>query len=155
MKHIVKSMVSVRKTDTQNLLHSYNNSNANNNWDQISAYYVPRLCFKCRLVTKSCLTLQPHGLQYTSSSVFQGLRVCSDLFPLSQWCHPTISSLVSPFSSCPQSFPASGSFPGSWLFASSIQSIGTLTSALVLPVNIQGWFLLGITGLIYLLFKGL
>ena len=71
---------------------------------------------------------------------------------LSWWCHPTISSSVAPFSSCPQSFPASGSFPMSWLFASGVQSIEA--SASVLPMIIQDWFLLGLTGLI-LLFKGL
>ena len=60
-------------------------------------------------------------------------------YPLSQWCHPTISSSVVPFSSCPQSFPASGSFPMSQLFASSGQSIGVSASTLVLPVNTQDW----------------
>ena len=65
--------------------------------------------------------------------------------PSSQWCHPTVSSSVFPFSSCLQSFPASGSFPMSWLFTSGGQSIGA--SASVLPVNIQNWFLLGLTGL--------
>ena len=62
---------------------------------------------------------------------------------LSWWCHPTLSSSVVPFSSCPQSFLVSGSFPISWLFTSGGQSIGASTSASVLPVNIQGWFLLG------------
>ena len=80
--------------------------------------------------------------------------VCSDSCPLSQWCHPTTSSSVSPFSSCRQSFPASGSFTVSWLFASSGQSIGVSASVSVLPVNILGWFPLGLTGLI-LLSKGL
>ena len=80
-------------------------------------------------------------------------RVCSDPCPLSQWCHPTISSSVTPFSSCPQSFSVSGSFPVSQLFLSGGQSIGV--SAWVLPINIQGWFLLGLTGLISLLSKGL
>ena len=75
--------------------------------------------------------------------------VCSNLSPLSQWCHPTTSSSVSPFSSCDQSFPASGSFPISWLFSSGSQSIRALAS--VIPVNIQGWFPLGLTGLISLL----
>ena len=74
--------------------------------------------------------------------------VCSNSCPLSQWCHLTISTSVVPFSSCSQSFPASGSFPMSWLFASGGQSIGTSASASVLPVTIQGWFPLG---LIYLL----
>ena len=77
------------------------------------------------------------------------------LMPVSQWCHPTISSCVTLFSSCPQSFPASGSFLMSQLFASGGQSIGASASAPVLPVNIQGWFPLGLTALISLLSKGL
>ena len=72
--------------------------------------------------------------------------VCSKSRPLSQWCHPTTSSSVVPFSSCPQSFPASASFPMSQLFASGVQSIGVSASASVLPMNIQGWFPLGLTG---------
>ena len=79
-------------------------------------------------------------------------RVCANSCPLSQWCHPTILSSVTPFFFCPQSFPAVESFPMSWLFASGSQSIGASTS--VLPMNIQGWFLLGLTGLISLLSKG-
>ena len=71
---------------------------------------------------------------------------CSNWCPLSWGCHPTISSSVGPFSSCLQSFPTSGSFPVSWLFTSGGQSIGA--SASVLPVNIQGLFPLGLTGLI-------
>ena len=74
---------------------------------------------------------------------------------MSQWCHPTISSSVLPFSSCLQSFPASGSFPISRLFASGSQSIGALASASVLPMNIQDWFPLGLIGLISLQSKGL
>ena len=70
-------------------------------------------------------------------------RVCSNSCPLSRWHHPTISSSITPFCSCPQSFPASGSFPKSQLFASRGQSIET--SASVLPMNIQGWFPLGLT----------
>ena len=66
--------------------------------------------------------------------------------PLSWWCHPTISFSVIPFSACPQSSPASRSFPGIQLFASRGQSTGTSASASVLPKNIQGWFPLGITG---------
>ena len=73
-------------------------------------------------------------------------QICSNSCPLSQWCHPTTSSSVVPFSSCPQSFPASGSFPVSQLFALGGQSIGASVS--VLPMNIQGWFPLGLTGLI-------
>jgi len=75
--------------------------------------------------------------------------------PLSQWCFLTISSSISPFYFWLQSFPASGSFPVSWLFASSGQSIGASASASVLPINIQGWFPFGLTGLISLQSKGL
>ena len=88
-----------------------------------------------------------------SSLSFTISRVCSNLCPMSQWCHPTISSSVVPFSSCPQSFWASGSFPTSQLFASHGQSIGA--SASVLSINIQDWFPLGLTGLISLQSKGL
>ena len=80
-------------------------------------------------------------------------RVGSDSRPLSWWCYPTTSSSAALFSFWLQSFPASGSFPVSWLFASGGQSIGT--SASVLPLNIHGWFPLGLTGLISLLSKGL
>ena len=80
---------------------------------------------------------------------------CSNSCPSSQWCHPTISSSVVPFSSCLQSCPASGSFLMSWLFTSVGQSIGVSASALVLPMNIQDWFPLGLTGLISLQSKGL
>ena len=80
---------------------------------------------------------------------------CSNSCPSSQWCHPTISSSVIPFSSCLQSFPVSGSFQMSQLFASGGQNIGASASASVLPMNIQDWFPLGLTGLISLLSKGL
>ena len=81
--------------------------------------------------------------------------VCSHSCPPSQWCHPTISSSVIPFSSCPQSLPESGSFPMSQLFTSGGQSIGASASASVHPVSIQGWFPLGMTGVISLQSKGL
>ena len=71
--------------------------------------------------------------------------VCSNSCPLSQWCHPTLLSSVVPFSSCPQSFPASGSFPVSQLFTLIDQSIGASASASVLLMNIQCWFPLGLT----------
>ena len=74
---------------------------------------------------------------------------------LDRGCYPTMSSAVALFSSCPQSFPASGSFPKSWFFASGGQSIGASASASVLPMNIQGWFPLELTGLISLQSKGL
>ena len=81
--------------------------------------------------------------------------VCSNSYPLSWWYHPTISSSVTHFFSCPKSFPASGSFPMNQLFASSDQSIGASASASVFPVNIQGWFPWGLTDLISSLSKGL
>ena len=98
-------------------------------------------------------SLRPHrpqhaGLPRPSSSP----RACSNSGPLSQWYRPTISSSVIPFS-CPQSFPASGSFQMSLLFASGGQSIGA--SAPVLPMNIQYWFALGLSDLISLRSKGL
>ena len=80
-------------------------------------------------------------------------RACSDSCLLSRWCYPTVSSSVVPFSSCLQSFPASGSFPMSLFFPSGGQSIGALAS--VFPINIQSWFPLGLTSLISLLSKGL
>ena len=83
------------------------------------------------------------------------LGVCSNSCPLNWWCHPTISSSVALFSSYPQSFPASGFFPMSWLFISSGQCIGGSASASVLSMNIQDWFPLGLTGLISLQPKGL
>ena len=82
-------------------------------------------------------------------------RVHSDSRSSSQWCHPAISSSVVPFSSCLQSFPALGSFPMSYFFASGGQSIGVSASASVLPINIQDWFPLGFTDWISLLSKGL
>ena len=82
-------------------------------------------------------------------------RVHSNSCPLSRWCHPTTSSSVTPFSSCSQSFPASGSFPMSQLFASDGQRIGVSASSSVLPMNIQDWFPLEWTGWISLQSKGL
>ena len=79
---------------------------------------------------------------------------CSNSSPLSQWCHPTISSSVIPFFSCLQSFPASGSFPRSQFFPSCGQSIGASASVSVLPMNIQDWFPVRLTGLISLQSKG-
>ena len=99
-------------------------------------------------------SLKSHGLQHARlpcPSPSPG--VCSNSCPLSQWCHPTISSSVIPFSSCPQSFPASGSFLMCQLFTSSNQSTGA--SASVLSMNIQEWFPLGWTGWISLQSKGL
>ena len=100
-------------------------------------------------------SLRPHGLQHTRPpcpSPTPGVYSNSCL--LSRWCHPTISSSVVPFSSHPQSFPASGSFQMSQLFASGGQSIGVSASTSDLPMNIKDWFPLGWTGWIFLQSKG-
>ena len=97
------------------------------------------------------LLATPWTIAHQVSLSFTISRSCSNSCPLSQWCYLTISSSVAPFSSCPRSFPASGSFPVSRLLASGGQSMG----ASVLPVNTQGWFPLGLTGLSSLLSKGL
>ena len=102
-------------------------------------------------VTQSCLTLQPHEPQHTRlpcPSPTPG--VYSNSCPLSRWCHPTISSSVVPFSSCPQSFPASQSFQMSQHFSSGGQSIVVSASTSVLPMNTQDWSPLGWTGWISL-----
>ena len=96
-------------------------------------------------------SLRPCGLRHTKLPCHSlSPWVSSDSCLLSQWCHPTISSSVTHFSSCPQSFSASGSFPVSWFFTSGSQSFGASASATVLPMNIQGWFHLGLTGFIFL-----
>ena len=108
---------------------------------------------QCAVLANS---LRPHGLQHTRLPCpSPSPRACSNSCPLSQWCHPTISSSAVPYSSCPQSFPASGYFPMSQLFTSGGQSIGASASASVLPMNIQDWFPLGLTGWISLQSKGL
>ena len=91
-------------------------------------------------------SLWPHGLQPTRLPCPASPKAFSNSCPLSQWCHPIISSSVVLFSSCLQSFPASGSFAVSWFFASGGQSIRASASASVLPVNIQGLFPLGFSG---------
>ena len=113
--------------------------------------FQPLSLFSCWVVFYSLWPhrLQPGRLPWPSPSP----RVFSNSCPLSQRCHPTVSSSVTPFSSCPQSFPASGSFPPSWVFASGGRSVGA--SASVLPMNIQDWSPLGWTGWISLQSKGL
>ena len=109
--------------------------------------------FSCSVVSDS---LRPRESQHTKppcSSPTSG--VYPNTCPLSQWCHPTISSSVIPFSSCPQSFPASGSFPMSQLFIWDGQTIGVSASASVLPMNTQDWSPLGWTGWISSQSKGL
>ena len=100
-------------------------------------------------------SLQPHVLQHARLPCpSPSHEISSDSCPLSRWCHPTVSSSAVPFSSCLQSFPTSGSFPVSQLLTSDGQSIGASASASVLPMNIQHWLLLGLTGLFSLQFKG-
>ena len=102
-------------------------------------------------VTHSCLILHDARLPCPSPTP----RACSNSCPSSRWCYPTISSSVITFSSCLQSFPASGSFPRSQFFASGGQCIGASASASVLPMNIQDWFSLGLTGSVSLQSKRL
>ena len=114
-----------------------------------------------------CVSVQFSHLVVSNSLWSHGLQLarlpcpaptpgaCSNSGPPSQWCHPTISSSVIPFSSCPQSFPASGSFQTSQLFAWGGQSIRVSASTSVLPMNTQDWYSLGWTGRISLQYKGL
>ena len=103
----------------------------------------------------SLVWLRSHGLQHARPPCPSPTpRVYSNPCPLIRWCHPTISSSVIPFSSCLQSFPASGSFQMSQFFASKLQSIGVSASISVFPMKIQDWFPLGWTGWISLQFKG-
>ena len=100
--------------------------------------------------------LGPHDMQHARPPCpSPTARVCPNPCPLSWWCHLTISCSVIPFSSCAKSFPASGSFPMSQLFASGGQSIGVSASTSVLPMNTQDWSPLGLTGWISLQSKGL
>ena len=107
-------------------------------------------------VAKSCLTLRPHESQHARPPCPSPTpRVHPNSCASSQWCPPAISSSVIPFFSCPQSLPASGSFPMSQLFAWRGQSTGVSASALVLPMNTQDWSPLGWTGWISLQSKEL
>ena len=109
--------------------------------------------FSCPVMS-DCLQL--HGLQHARPPCpSPAPGVYPNSCPSSRWCHPTISSSVVPFSSCLQSFPASGSFPMSQFFASGGQSIGTSASAPVFPMNTEDWFPLGWTGWVSLQSTGL
>ena len=112
------------------------------------------ICRHCS-VTVSCLTLCNPMHCSTPGSPELLPEACSDSCPSSWWCHPTISFSAAPFSSCPQSSPASGSFPLSWLFASGGLSTGSSTSASVLSMHFQGCFPIGLTGLISLQYPGI
>ena len=115
--------------------------------------YMKSVQFSCSVLSDS---LQPHGLQHTRLPCPSPTpRACSNSCPSSWWCHQIISSSVVPVSSCLQSFPASGSFPMSQFFSSGGQSTGVSASASVLPMSIQDWFPLRLTGWISLQSKGL
>ena len=119
---------------------------------------VNKKCNHLLLFSHSVLSnfLQPHGLQHIRLLCpSPSPRACSNSCALSRWCHPTILSSAVPFSSCLLSFPASTSFPVSWLLTSGGGSIGASASASVLLMNIQDWFPLGWTGWISLQSKGL
>ena len=114
------------------------------------------ICCCCCSVTQSCLTLWPHGLQHNRLLCpSPSPRLCSNSCPLSQWCHPTISSSVTPFSSFPHSYPDSGSFQMSQLFVSGGQNLGGSATQSVLPMIIRSWFHSGLNSLISLQSKGL
>ena len=130
-------------------------------YTSISKYmytYIHIYVFSSVQFSRSVLSdsLRPHELQHARPPCpSQTPRVYSNSFPSSRWCHPAISSSVIPFSSCPQSFPASESFPMSQLFTWGGQSIEVSASASVLPMNTQDWSPLGWTGWISLQSKGL
>ena len=122
-------------------------------WVTILNFTLSSVQFSGSVVSNS---LWPHELQHARPlhpSPTPGVH--TNPCPSSRWCHPTISSSVVPFSSCPQSFPASGSFQMSQLFTSGGQSIGVSASTSVLPMNTQDWSPLGRTGCISMQSKGL
>ena len=125
-----------------------------NNFTDYSTFLLPYSVQSSSSVMSD--SLWTHGLQHARLPYpSPAPRACSYSCHSSQWCHPTISSSVIPFSSCLQYFPASGSFPVSRFFTSGGQNIGISASASVLPVNMQDWFPLGWTGWISLQSKGL
>ena len=123
-------------------------------WNLVLAFVNILLLFSHPVMSDS---LQPYELQHSRHPCpLPSPTACSNSCPLSLWCRPTILPSVVPFSSCLQPFPAfPGSFPMSQFFTSSGQSIGVSASALVLPMNVQDWFPLGLTGFISLLSNGL
>ena len=123
---------------------------------QVAYYHTLSFNIQNQLLFSHAVTsdsLPPHGQQHTRLPCpSPSPRACSNSCLWNRKCHPTISSSVIPFSSCPQSLPASGSFQMSQLFTSGGQSIGV--SDAVLPMNIQDWFPLRLTGLVFLQSKG-
>ena len=119
-------------------------------------FFILKYLARFSSVAQSCLTLgEPMDCSTSGFCVHLHVpELAQNPCPSSRWCHPTISSSVVPFSSCLQSFPASGSFLRSQFFPSDGQSIGVSASASVLPMNIKDWFPLGLTGLIFLRVQG-
>ena len=130
-------------------LQSLGSQRVRHDWVTEHASYILTVVHSVQFssVAQSCPTLRPHELQHARHpcpSPTPGVH--SNSCPLSRWHHPAISSSVVPFSSCPQSLPASATFPVSQLFTSGGQSIGVSASASVLPMNTQDWSPLGWTG---------
>ena len=121
-------------------------------YKSLNLWYI-LLLFSCSVMSDSLWPCELQHVRLPCPSPSPG--ACSNSFLLSQWCHSNILSSVVPVSSCLQSFPASASFPMNRLFTSGGQSIGASASVSVLPMNIQGWFPLGLTSLIPLQSKGL
>ena len=158
------SIVALRtlRTEEPGGLHSIVSQRVGHDWSDLACTQVNTFTERYSKVSKfshSVMSdsLQPHGLQHARPpcpSPTPG--VYSNSCPLSRWCHPTISSSVIPFSSCLQYFPAaSGSFQMTQLFTSGGQNVGVSASTSVLPMNIQCWFPLGLTGWISSQSKGL
>ena len=120
-------------------------------WSIVDLQCCISFCYVAKwFMYKSFLTLWSHGLQHARLPCLSlSPAVCSNSCSFSRWCHPTISSSVAPLSPCSQSFPVSGFFPICQFYLSAGQRIGA--SASVLPMNIQDWFPLGLTGFISLL----
>ena len=121
--------------------------------NEVTSLFWGSVQFSCSVVSNS---LEPHWLQWARPPCpLPTPGIYSNSCPLSRWCHPAISSSVIPFSSCPQSLPASGSFSRSQLFTWGGQSIWVSASASILPMNTQDWSPLGWTGWISLQSQGL
>ena len=146
----IQALVSVLHAQLPSWGHATNSLHSSLSW------HVPLMKYSQFSHSVVSDSLRLHGLQHARLPCpSPSHRTCSNSCPSSQWWHPTISSSVIPFSSCLQSFPASGSFQMSQLFASGGQSIRVSASTSVLPMNIQDWFPLGYTGWISLQSKGL
>ena len=152
MFHVKKKNEKEWTTFFNNMVESQESNPVFSGKKQLKIYKVYSVQFSHSVVSDS---LRPHELQHARPPCPSPTpRVYSNLCPSSWWCHPGISSSVVPFSSCPQSLPASGSFPMSQLFTWDGQSIGVSASASVLPMNTQDWSPLGWTGWISSQSKG-